>query len=957
MNYRQLFLLQNVNLESNYLLKRVCLSLKLSPCKLTRKFHHACPSSSKVLKYFRITGCLINFGKQPANDHHLWGHCGARLKHTQSDLIDRFKNANLKSVNEENLKKFFSELENHGNIRQWLKDKFEKDKRAAVCPTTTKSEEEKLENDFEYSFDLEDSSSENFRQYDRGDLLVFYRGSEGIELAACTGTNVWNYSNVLTSINENGTIKEFRTSRVLLRCPNVFKKLKEVQQPLSDVSVPSDVLPFTIKLLKKISQRAQDLSRSHRNEFLRILTEFNIPNKLDNSASFSDLLKFVYKTSKPSPYAKISLLHFLLTESKHFLISDHIFSEIQKVYFLPSSQNDSFDDVVACLRQKSTPYLSFIKKARHLIQVSRDKYKLPISTEEIKPVVYSQVTWTEFEKKLLRYLVQEMIAKSIQSLPNTHLCQVYKEVGLQTHERGLTSDQFAKFLTDIGVWASWQPPRLFQQEYSIAGLGTNPQLDAVYERECNHFKKFVKSEVKDSLESQRVDLRHLKAFAFDSSSTKEIDDAISVEELGMSNSWLHIHVANPTSTVDIRSPLGTFAERNFQTIYHPNKIVYMLPLNITQKYWSLDSSSTAQRALTFSAKISKNGDILDYKVRPSFISSVIKYTPQQLDKALHSNRSIAKDIVSGPVDEETKGVSNDHMKDILRIYELSKQACFSRLQKFAFVIAQPTPTVELLPNNVPYNLGDLNHPVYWSSFPTISLNVSEGYSLAESVISECMILAGRVSSLFFQEHKLPGIFRGQPYPIMDGVRRKAFETLLSNRSSWGLVETKYSLSVMPLFESSHLASTPVSHFSLGLKDGYIQSTSPLRRFTDFFTHHQIQSVLLKAPKNTIPDGILREKLNLYNQKEKSIKTIGRYINRFWALKYIERLPKVQKNIYHGYLMVSELSTPQVMLEELGVKAHIDILPDEAFRLANTRQAFTIKDVFPESNILLVALAT
>ena len=74
------------------------------------------------------------------------------------------------------------------------------------------------------------------------------------------------------------------------------------------------------------------------------------------------------------------------------------------------------------------------------------------------------------------------------------------------------------------------------------------------------------------------------AFSIDDANTTEIDDAFSVSKLANGNWRIGIHIAAPTLTIPLGSPIDLIAAQRMSTVYMPGDKITMLPDSVVRAY-------------------------------------------------------------------------------------------------------------------------------------------------------------------------------------------------------------------------------------------------------------------------------------------------------------------------------------------------------------------------------------
>ncbi|KAG8677912.1 hypothetical protein FRC09_020281, partial [Ceratobasidium sp. 395] len=367
------------------------------------------------------------------------------------------------------------------------------------------------------------------------------------------------------------------------------------------------------------------------------------------------------------------------------------------------------------------------------------------------------------------------------------------------------------------------------------------------------------SKTVDGLDNMRHDFGNLPAYVIDDASAEELDDGVSVERStdGSENVWLHVHIADPTSILAPNDPLAVDARRRSATAYFPEVTFPMLPpTDLSLNALSGNDRNASMNVLTFSALVSPTGEMLEHQVRPGIVRQVRILQYDDVTRAL--GESLIDPIwpFGKPESEKVvaKEVSSEALPDLQLIQKVTNRLAQARVAKTDSVLwSQPRPDilmnkkVKILTAHDPRPL-----PRAYQGFPKVDYAVQLGtlhdighaLDASRAMIAECAITAGRITSLFAQEHGIPIIYRSLARPTGVGVDR--YHPLLSRRDPYqgtvlyrdAIVQQLAQVSVQPMI-------TPAVHWQLGIsaEEGYVRATSPLRRYLDMLCHWQIKSAL------------------------------------------------------------------------------------------------------------------
>ncbi|KAH8878857.1 RNB-domain-containing protein [Thozetella sp. PMI_491] len=348
-----------------------------------------------------------------------------------------------------------------------------------------------------------------------------------------------------------------------------------------------------------------------------------------------------------------------------------------------------------------------------------------------------------------------------------------------------------------------------------------------------------------------------RVFCIDSESTVDVDDGISLERADTPGEyWVNIHVADPASRIAPDTWPAKRAALLSQTAYLPGHYGSMFRDPIVRDTFALAPSGPA---LTFCARVNKEGDLLSYKIEPTTLKDVVYMTPEEVstvtgDQPLPfavpaesfavgkppSPPSPAKKVITKAGD-----LSAEDVEDLRVLSRLAKALQDRRNAKGAIPYYMPRPIVQVslegteiikLPDGFMHCNGD---PYIQISSPTSS---------GSSLVSSLMQLAGEVAAQWCAVRSIPIPYRvqdpGSYQERLDAFTRTTFyPQLLAGRKP--PAEQWHQLRA--LAGPQELSSAPAPLYTMGL-DMYTKATSPLRRYGDLLVHWQIEAALLEEAR-------------------------------------------------------------------------------------------------------------
>ena len=364
-------------------------------------------------------------------------------------------------------------------------------------------------------------------------------------------------------------------------------------------------------------------------------------------------------------------------------------------------------------------------------------------------------------------------------------------------------------------------------------------LDEAFPDHVLNEAKNIPESISDDLMNGRRDLRKEVIFTIDPETARDFDDAISIDPHPQGGWRLGVHIADVSAYVIPGSALDHEAYKRGNSIYLVDRVVMMLPTELTTQICSLNPNSDH---LTHSVYIhlSPEGERLGYETFPAVIHSQCRMTYQQVQQHMDGG--------------------NDHkipefiQKKLNILYPLVRQVRQRRIHQGSLEIN--TPDVEIKLNEK----GEVASIIPRSA-------AKEAYQLIE----DCMLLANRaVAEKLMGATDRPALYRIHEEPDEEQWNRMAMELNALGipvlpRSRKELNEafalaadtpTEYTalLAILKNFKRAEYAGRQVGHFGLAFED-YTHFTSPIRRYPDLVVHR-----LLKSLENNEPPSL--SKINI-----------------------------------------------------------------------------------------------
>ncbi|WP_413171900.1 ribonuclease catalytic domain-containing protein [Anabaena azotica] len=439
--------------------------------------------------------------------------------------------------------------------------------------------------------------------------------------------------------------------------------------------------------------------------------------------------------------------------------------------------------------------------------------------------------------------------------------------------RSATPPAAFQLLIDLGWWGPHE--NLFLRRSSIPVQFPNKVLEVAQQR-----FDFPPTD----LDTNRMDLTHLKVYTIDDESTTEIDDGLSWEVLSDGREQLWVHIADPTRLLMPEDELDLEARKRGSTVYLPTGMIPMFPEVLATGPMSLVQGKICY-ALSFGIVLDQNGAVEDYCIHPSLMKPTYRLTYEDVDEMLEL------------------GVEAE--PEIAAIANWAKKRKTWRYNQGAISINMPEAMIKVKGDDVSIDILD--------------------DSSSRQLVAEMMILAGEVAARYGQTHNIPLPFRGQPQPELPPDE----ELLLLPA---GFVRACAMRRCMP---KSEMSITPVRHAGLGL-DTYTQATSPIRRYSDLLTHFQLKAHL-RGEDLPFSAEQLKEVMMTVTTTTQEVTMVERQTNRYYALEYLRRHPEQIWQITVLMWLREDSNLALILLEDLGLQ-----LPMAFRRTVNLGEQLLVK---------------
>jgi ribonuclease R len=328
----------------------------------------------------------------------------------------------------------------------------------------------------------------------------------------------------------------------------------------------------------------------------------------------------------------------------------------------------------------------------------------------------------------------------------------------------------------------------------------------------------------------REDLRSLPLITIDGADAKDFDDAVFAE--AQAGGWrLIVAIADVSNYVRYGTPLDIEARSRATSVYFPDRVIPMLPENLSNALCSL-LPRVERLAFVCDMHVSKHGKLSKSRFYEAVIISHARLTYDQAWSYLQNPQGHAKDVAPAV------GTS---LQTLYAVYGALKEARDAR------------GALDFRGGETKARIGE-NGTI--EGFYAVMRND------AHRLIEECMIAANVEAAVALRLAKAKSLYRvhGQPedkrvtelQKVLSALQVGAvFSEKPTPREFRQLVERLAARPDGILLESLVIRSlaqavyqqTNIGHFGLALQE-YAHFTSPIRRYPDLLVHRAIKAALL-----------------------------------------------------------------------------------------------------------------
>ena len=327
--------------------------------------------------------------------------------------------------------------------------------------------------------------------------------------------------------------------------------------------------------------------------------------------------------------------------------------------------------------------------------------------------------------------------------------------------------------------------------------------------------------------SARLDRRDLKIVTVDGEDAKDLDDGVFAKKID-DGYFLGVYIADVSYYVKPKSFLNSEALERGTSIYPVDRVVPMLPKNLSNNLCSLNAGKN-RLAFACEMNLDLSGKVTSYKIFPTVIKVFRRLSYTQVNK-----------FFGGEISELADCAEN--LNVLLEIYKLRK-----KIRNLRGAIDFDIPELKI-------KLDDAGKPVELQRRLT---------GAAESMIEECMLLANETVAEHTLKKKIPSLYRVHEVPTAEKVETLNqllahfnlhiaanknknpqpidFQKILQKMKG-AAAEKVISTFALRTMQQARYSPENLGHFGLAA-EFYTHFTSPIRRYPDLIVHRMLRASL------------------------------------------------------------------------------------------------------------------
>ena len=388
--------------------------------------------------------------------------------------------------------------------------------------------------------------------------------------------------------------------------------------------------------------------------------------------------------------------------------------------------------------------------------------------------------------------------------------------------------------------------------------------------------KKVPQKVEEEKLKNRLDLRNEILFTIDGDDSKDFDDAVS---LTFENGIYHlgVHIADVGEYVTWGSVIDKEAFERGTSVYFPNMVLPMLPVELSNGICSLNPKQD-RLSLSCLMDINEKGEVVSHKLVESVINSTERMTYNNVTKILQDDKELNEKY--------------SHLVPTLKLMEQLNSILENvRVKRGSVDFDIPEPKILLDSEN-----------------QEVEVLIKRPRTVSERLIESFMLIANETVAKHFNDLKIPFVYRIHEKPQeeklnnfnsfvaglglelkLDNLDSKQMQIFLDKAEELGYKDL-VNRTLLRCMQKAKYSSICMGHFGLAAKD-YCHFTSPIRRYPDLTIHRIIKAYL----RNELDDKTINklkkfvvESAEKSSEREVKADKAERDVDDYYKARYMDK---------------------------------------------------------------------
>jgi len=444
----------------------------------------------------------------------------------------------------------------------------------------------------------------------------------------------------------------------------------------------------------------------------------------------------------------------------------------------------------------------------------------------------------------------------------------------------------------------------------------------------------------------REDIRGKYIITVDPATARDFDDAVSLETDAQGNRVLGVHIADVSHFVRPDSPLDQEARQRGTSVYLVDKVIPMLPEQLSNGVCSLRPD---EDRMTFSA-------FMTFDASGRMIAR--RFAKTRIRSKLRLNYEQAMAIISDKVPEGLSVVPSEARKLLKETWQLAAQMRARRFSMAALDLE--VPEVEVVLDEQARMTGMLVRP----------------YDESHQLIEECMVAANEAVATELWTRGIKILARLHEPPDEEKLEELQANLAILGFHPGNLSDPKNLAKFLkdtqehPLRYHAHTmvlrsmkracySAEKIGHFGLA-KDFYAHFTSPIRRYPDLVLHRQLADYL-DGKGGKMPQNYLMQTAFLATEREQVADDASRQLIEIKKFRFLQQQLDEKKLIEYR-AVVAKCTNYGVFIDipdlAMGGMIHISNLSKQFVRFNPANESLSAGSVtYRVGTVVQVQVAT